>query len=88
MVTCKEIATRICAHLKRFEADPIINKKRFVDGESIGFPYYHASAWESGRWIGIKYVEYQNEQYLTKSEAEEYLNRLDAGKYGQLKMRK
>lgn len=78
MMKLQEIAGRIAEHLKRFEADPKINKR--VDGTT---PYYHAYAWPAGSRVGVKYVSYQIEWYLTKAEAVRYLDLLDGGAVGQ-----
>lgn len=79
-MTAKEIATRIGAHLHRFEADPEINK---VNKEYGTRHYYVAGAWAaSPGWIGVRYVSYQGSTNLCKREAEKYLAWLDAGNVG------
>lgn len=76
-----EIAARISAHLKRFEADPVINRPR--DGKEGGVrPYWMAGSWSSGRYVGVRYVSYQGASHLTKQEALDYLEWLDAGNVG------
>lgn len=74
----KELAARIDAHLKRFEADPEINKPR-RDGTH---PYYQCGAWSAGRWLNVLYVDYQGTTSLTRTQAEQYLAWLDAGNVG------
>lgn len=72
-----DIAKRIDEHLKRFEADPIINKR------SNGMKrFYMSGSWSSGRYVAVRYVSYQGESYLSKSEAQNYLAYLNAGNTG------
>jgi hypothetical protein len=86
--TLTEIAKRIAAHLKRFEADPEINAERFYESrrtgrrESSGHPYYHAGAWRAGNRVKVIYVSYHDPSSLTRAEAEAYLTWLDAGNVG------
>lgn len=76
----KELAERICNHLKRFEADKTtINVVK--EGRDIQ-PYYNAWASVSGRYVRIVYVSFQGSSSLSKSEAEKYLCWLDAGNVG------
>lgn len=81
-----EIAKRIHAHLKRFEADPAVASRpdpRHPDNERAAIAqYYNGGAWASGRYVGIKYISYQPEYFLTKQEALAYLAWLDAGNVG------
>lgn len=82
-----EIAARIHAHLKRFEADPTINKPRFYDKGANGKDYYtktyyEAGACASGSRIFVTYVRYQGHASLTKAEALVYLKWLDSGNVG------
>lgn len=84
----KELATRIDAHLKRFEKNPVINAERFYvhpgTGEktSSGHPYYRAGAVASGRWIYVTYIAYQEHPHISKDEAIKYLAWLDASNVG------
>lgn len=73
----EEIATRITVHLKRFEADPKINKpkKRLS-------PYFYARAFSVRSRLGVIYVDFQPASYLTKANALEYLAWLDEGHVG------
>jgi len=73
-----EIADRISAHLKRFEADPEINKK---DRQELS-PYWNANAWDSRPRVFIRYVSYQGHSSLTKEQAVRYLKMLDEGFVG------
>lgn len=77
-----DIAKRIDAHLKRFEADPVINLK-YTEGHRKGLhPYYLAMACPSGNRVWISYVNFQGGTGLTKTEALDYLAWLDAGNVG------
>ena len=75
----KEIAERINVHLKRIEHDPTLNPE---DRKFRTRPYYYAGAWVGGSRIGLKYVSYQGESHISKTEAEQYLAWLDAGNVG------
>jgi hypothetical protein len=76
----KEIADRINSHLKRFEADPEINK---TDPRYQTRPYYYAgAAYVGGARISVGYVSYQGRHSLTKAEALAYLEWLDDGNVG------
>jgi hypothetical protein len=72
-----EIADKIRAHLKRFEADPAINEKR--RGLSS---YWTAGAGASGRYVYVQYIAYQGSTALSKADALAYLAWLDAGNVG------
>lgn len=76
-----EIARRILAHLKRFESDPEINKQRSSSGRELT-PYYSVNAYASGSRVGIRYVSFRPEAWLTKAEALAYLAWLDGGVVG------
>lgn len=71
-----EIAEKIHGHLKRFEADPVINKR---DGCR---PYYGAGAFSSGRYVGVIYISYHGVHHLAKADAAEYLAWLEDGHVG------
>ena len=75
----QEIADRIYAHLKRFEADRKINK---TDTKYKTSPYYCVNAFRSGSRICVSYVTYQGGTMMKKAEALEYLAWLDAGNVG------
>ena len=77
--TLTEIGRRIDAYLKRFEADPVINKR---DRKYMTQPFYMAGAGRSGNRVWTLYVSYQGVSYLTRAEAESYLAWLDAGNVG------
>jgi hypothetical protein len=74
-----EIASRIQAHLKRFEADPVINK---VPAGRMTHPYYLVNVWAAGAYVQIRYVGFQGNYSLRKQEAKEYLDWLDTGNVG------
>ncbi|MHA1573356.1 MAG: hypothetical protein ACTSX8_05130 [Alphaproteobacteria bacterium] len=74
-----EIAERIRVHLKRFEADPEINKLNPTYKTS---PYWNAGAHRAGSYVRIKYVSYQHGSTLSKADALAYLEWLDAGNVG------
>lgn len=80
----KEIAARINAHLKRFEADREINKPGPpVNGHQQLHPYYHANAgYHGGRYVRVLYISFQGSSTLTRDEAVAYLAWLDAGNVG------
>ena len=84
---CQEIAPRIDAHLRRFEADPVINAKRDVDPGRFGSgwtPYWNAGAYSGNgaSRVYVTYVRYQGQTALTREEAQRYLEWLDAGNVG------
>lgn len=74
-----EIAARIGAHLKRFEADPKVNR---VFGKFKTHTYYCVECCTSGPRVFVTYVGYQGNSSLTKAEALAYLEWLDAGGVG------
>lgn len=74
-----DIAKRISEHLKRFESDPAINARR---APNRIVPYFLAGARRAGRYIAVKYVNFQYEAKLLPAEAEAYLKWLDAGNVG------
>ena len=76
-----EIAARIAAHLKRFEADPKIAKSQNIEGPRLDF-YCGPTAQPGGTRVFVTYVSYQGEASLKKAEAEAYLAWLDAGNVG------
>src|SRR4051812_5757691 len=74
----KEIADRINAHLKRFEASKKIN----AENARGHHPYYHAGAGESSGKVQVVYVGYQGETSLNRVQAGWYLELLDRGFVG------
>lgn len=70
----KEIAARIAAHLKRLEADP---KANAVHPKTNMPPFYHAHAYQGGRYVRVSYISFQYTYSLTREEAEAYLAWLD-----------
>ena len=83
-----DIAARIDAHLKRFEADKSgVNRDRGrgpsgLSWESRGRPFYRAGASAAGRYVYVRYVSYQGLSRLKRGEALAYLAWLDAGNVG------
>lgn len=78
--TLRDIATRINAHLKRFEGNKQINR---LHRSSRTRPYYYAGAWMGlDAWVHVTYVSYQGGSNLRRAEAERYLAWLDAGNIG------
>lgn len=77
-IKMKEIAARISAHLKRFEADPEINKRK----PSGIPPYFRAGSVASGSYVYVTYVSFQGDTALRKTIAAKYLAWLDAGNEG------
>jgi hypothetical protein len=74
----KELAEKIGAHLKRFEADPVLSLRK--DGKSARF--WGAGCGVAGRYVSVTYISYQGQSTMTKAEAEAYLSKLDAGFVG------
>ena len=74
-----DIAKSITAHLKRFEADPVINSK---DVKYDTSPYWYSHAWAAGSRVAVQYVSYQGHSKMTKSEALAYLVWLNSGNVG------
>lgn len=75
----KDIAARINAHLKRFEADPAIN---YAQSDRSLKPYFQTNVWSSSRWVLISYVSFQGHSSLSRLDAERYLRALDTGYVG------
>ena len=67
----KEIAAKIAAHLKEWEADPVINAR---DPKYGVRKYYCANSWAAGSKIGLRYISYQGQRFISKNEALEYLD--------------
>lgn len=78
-LTNKEIAARIDAHLRRFEADPEINTIKTKEGVRR---FYNAQAMSWGRWVNVMYVSYQGWSALSQADALGYLAWLDEGMIG------
>jgi hypothetical protein len=75
--TLTEIANRIFEHLRRFEADPKINRV-----EEGMHPYFRAGSRRIGSRVVVNYISYQGHHGLTRADAERYLAKLDAGFVG------
>ena len=81
--TLTEIAQRISAHLKRFEADEQINRHSDERVSQRGLrPYFNAGASRSGRYVRVTYITYQLGLNLPREDALVYLQWLDAGNVG------
>ncbi len=89
----QEIADDILAHLHRLEADESWNKSRRYDSKTHQWieetdsrrgekQVWHPSAYVGGRFVYVRYVSYQNNNVLTKSQAIKYLEWLEAGNKG------
>ena len=79
-LSLSELASRIDAHLKRFEADPEINAPR---GERMQTtPYFRAGAGATRQSVSVGYVDYHGSTKLTREQAARYLAWLDAGNVG------
>lgn len=76
----KEIATEINGYLKKFEADPAINRRK--TGNVNIPPYFRACSWHSGRYVGVRYVSFQGTTYLSRQSAEQFLAWLRQGGIG------
>ena len=77
----KVIASRIYAHLRRWEADKTINKK--TNSSGTGLPnYYMAGAHVAGRFVGVRYINFQGTTNLTRKHAAHYLDMIEAGYVG------
>lgn len=84
-MTLTEIASRIQAHLNRFENDPTIASKEWTDskGEVRQLTlFWETRAYRGGSRCVVRYVGYQHASSLTKDEAERYLDWLNAGNVG------
>jgi len=79
--TLAELAECINRHLKRFEADPVINAPDPRRGDTRPFFYAWAS-YRVGSKMSVQYISYQGASKLSKAEATEYLAWLDAGNVG------
>ena len=80
MTRLKDIAEKINVYLKRFEADPRVN--RYKDPTRTLTPYWHSYAWANGRYVGIQYVSFQGSHFLSRADAEKYLAWLEQGGIG------
>ena len=74
-----EIAEKINAHLKRFEASKKINK---LNKKYRTRPYFNTRARQAGNTVAITYISYQGISKLDKRTALRYLAWLDAGNVG------
>ncbi len=71
-----EIARRITVHLRRME-------KAQPDLGQAGSQYWCPRACPAGSRIAVRYISYQHDRFLKKSEAWQCLQWLDAGNEGQ-----
>lgn len=77
-VKLKDLAERIAAHLKRFEADPLLSRRK--DKKTARF--WSTSCVVNGRFVSVSYISYQGSSNMSKAEAQAYLAKLDAGYVG------
>jgi hypothetical protein len=76
-----ELASRISAHLRRFEKDPKINPPRPDAGGTHA--YYCPGAHAAGAKVAVSYICYQGSGFpMQRAEALAYLRWLDAGNVG------
>lgn len=73
-----EIAQKLKEHLSRFEQDPVLSKN-----DKGKTRFWNTGVVVSGRFIKVCYISYQGYSNLTKDEALQYLEKLDAGFVGQ-----
>jgi len=80
----RRIAAAIDAHLKRFEADPVINEaveRPGMKGMKLT-SFFNAQAYATRKYVCITYIGFQGQSKLTGEEAAAYLASLDAGHVG------
>jgi hypothetical protein len=80
-MTITQIAAKIDAHLKRWQADPAINKT-IHQREMRLKTFCMAGCHRAGRFIQITYVSYIGHHSLVKFQAEKYLEWIEAGNVG------
>lgn len=78
----EDVANKILVHLKRFEADPEVNKAEIKAGKTRLTPYFWVNTWTAGRYVAVQYVSFQGSTNLTKDQALRYLEWLDKGNVG------
>lgn len=81
MSRSSDIATRIDAHLRVMEADPVLNAVREMSRLHLR-PYYQAGAIACGGRVRVTYVNFQGGMSIPLGDAEAYLAWLDAGNRG------
>lgn len=74
----KDLAQAIEAHLNRFEADPVLSRKK--DGKTARF--WGTGCGVSGRFVVVTYISYQGSSNLSKSDAISFLPKLEGGYVG------
>lgn len=82
----KELAQAITARLRRLEASGW-NNHTWSDGtgrEHATKHFFHATAWQAGARIGLRFVSYQGETFVDVEQARDYLSWLRAGNKGSL----
>jgi hypothetical protein len=80
-----DIATSIGAHLRQFSQTPSIAEKSWIDGngkERKLTLFWSPRCFRAGSRVKIRYVNYQYESSMTKAEALQYLEWLNAGNVG------
>ena len=77
-----EIAERIAAHLRRFEASPTIARVYFDDSVLYRTIYASSSVKPAGSRLAVRYIGHESPDLLTKATALGYHAWLDAGNVG------
>lgn len=80
----RDIAAKINEYLKKFEADPRINKPPKDVQRMRLHPYFGAQAFPNGRFVGVTFICYHGHHNLNRAEAEQYLAWLEQGGIGNL----
>lgn len=83
-VSMAELAEWINLHLKAMEADPEINTRQPTGNKVEGLSrFWHSQCYyPGGPKIVIIYISFQGSSTLSRSEAEKYLEYLEAGNTG------
>jgi hypothetical protein len=74
-----EIADRLHSHFKRWESSQKLNP---LSKEYGTRRYFHPGAWARGSRVFVRYVSYQCDHSIKKSDAEAYLAWIEAGNVG------
>ena len=82
MSRSSEVAAKIDAYLRCWEADPAINTKYGKPGQRIS-RYYMAGCYTHGGWVCIVYVSFHGTEKMRAADAEKYLAWIEAGNVGE-----